>query len=126
LLELDFAAPSTPIKANRASWILHHGEIPEGMHVLHHCDNRLCVNPAHLYIGTNQDNINDRVNRNRGNHPVGEDNGKHKLKESEVIEIRALFASGMNMREISRIMATPYPATRDVCRGRTWKHLKHP
>ena len=51
---------------HHAAWILANGSIPEGKHVLHKCDNRGCINPKHLYIGTHQDNINDRELRGRG------------------------------------------------------------
>lgn len=52
--------------ASRHSWELANGPIPEGMWVLHHCDNPPCVNPAHLYLGTNTENVQDRVARGRG------------------------------------------------------------
>jgi len=52
-------------RANRFSWTAYNGEIPPGLHVLHRCDNRLCVNPDHLFLGTNQDNVDDRVNKGR-------------------------------------------------------------
>lgn len=51
--------------AHRISWVLHNGPIPFGMHVLHKCDTRPCVNPSHLFLGTNSDNVRDRVKKNR-------------------------------------------------------------
>lgn len=53
--------------AHRASWIIHYGDIPTGMFVLHKCDNPSCVNPKHLYVGTQQDNMKDVIKRRRRN-----------------------------------------------------------
>lgn len=58
-------AKSRTIRAHRACWLLVHGAIPDGVSVLHHCDNPACVNPAHLYLGSNDDNVRDRVARGR-------------------------------------------------------------
>lgn len=51
--------------AHRASWLVHNGEIPEGKLVLHHCDNPLCINIKHLYLGTHQDNSDHKIARRR-------------------------------------------------------------
>jgi hypothetical protein len=53
------------LAAHRVSWILAKSEIPDGQMVLHRCDNRLCVNPSHLFLGTNTDNMRDMVSKGR-------------------------------------------------------------
>lgn len=60
-----FTLSGKKLKAHRASYMLHHGEIPEGMHILHTCDNPECTNPDHLYAGTNDDNVRDKMVRER-------------------------------------------------------------
>ena len=53
------------VRAHRISWLLFRGEIPSGLHVLHACDNRKCVRPEHLFLGTEKDNHDDAMNKNR-------------------------------------------------------------
>ena len=61
----SFSSGKKNLIAHRASWLLHYGEIPEGLRVLHRCDNPPCVNPQHLFIGTNKDNTDDAVAKGR-------------------------------------------------------------
>lgn len=72
--------------SHRVAWELRHGEIPEGMNVLHRCDNPRCVNPGHLFLGTTLDNIEDKVAK--GRQPRGESHPHAKLTASAVRAIR--------------------------------------
>ena len=74
--------------SHRVSYEIHYGPIPSGMHVLHKCDNRKCVNPDHLFIGTNYDNVKDKVAKNRQSRIFGNKNINSKLTEQAVLEIR--------------------------------------
>lgn len=79
------------IQAQRASWAVYRGPIPQGAHVLHRCDNPECTNPEHLFLGSNLDNIRDRIakGRSRSGDQRGEHNGNAKLTVEQVAAIRA-------------------------------------
>lgn len=84
-------------KAHRLAWGLFHGPIPDGLFVLHKCDVRACVNPDHLFLGTQQENVADMIAKGRAVHPVhkfGEDNPVSKLTEDMVREMRAAYKAG--------------------------------
>lgn len=105
-------------RAHRVSWILAFGEIPDGLKVLHHCDNRLCVNPRHLFLGTDADNARDRTEKGRT--PHGENHYRSILTADAVREIRQSRATKANL-------ATRYGVSADaiarVQRRFNWKHL---
>lgn len=108
--------------AHRASWLVHYGPIPDGMHVLHRCDNPPCTNPKHLWLGTNAENAEDRrlKGRGKGGPSPGEANHFHVLTERKVRKIRT-------DKRPTNIVASQYgvhPDTIRLVRNRKiWKHL---
>lgn len=76
------------IGAHRASWAIHFGDIPAGMFVLHKCDNRKCVNPDHLFLGSHQDNMADMRDKGRGSNPPRPAPGRSKLERKEANKVR--------------------------------------
>jgi hypothetical protein len=82
--------------AHRMSWLIFNSEIPDGLCVLHKCDNRLCVNPAHLFLGTHKDNTHDMMSKQRGNVAI--------LTETQLEAVHALRAEGMSIRAIAKEM----------------------
>jgi HNH endonuclease len=76
--------------AHRVSWEIANGQIPDGLQVCHHCDNPPCVNPSHLFLGTQKENLEDRDRKGRAVWSPGERNGTSKLTEDHVREVRRL------------------------------------
>lgn len=109
-------------KAHRAAYELFIAPIPEGMHVLHHCDNRSCVNPAHLFLGTNSDNVADSVTKHR--RARGESIGLAKLTQSQVREIRGQykpFSRDVGGRALARHYGVNHSTIVRLIQGETWK-----
>jgi hypothetical protein len=134
-------------KAHRVAWIISNGQIPHngsyhGVCVCHNCpsgDNPACVNPAHLFLGTSGDNNRDKENKGRGNHPQGDAHGsrlhpesrprgeankKAKLTAAQIIEIRALYASGgTTLKKLAAQFGVTFGVINKIVNRKIWKHI---
>jgi hypothetical protein len=92
------------ITTHKLSYMLFVGEIENGLYVLHTCDNTICFNPRHLYLGTQFDNMNDRSVRGRWQGLHGQDNGRFILTDTKIQQILALHNAGKSYRQIASIV----------------------
>lgn len=106
--------------ASKVAWILTHGDLPVGLQVLHRCDNPPCCNPAHLFIGTSQQNNADKVKKMR--HVFGERVVTCRLTPAQVKEIRKLKKTKTGP-EIAELFGITVAYVGEICRRESWKHL---
>lgn len=116
--------------AHRVGWVLRNGPIPTGLNVCHVCDVRPCVNPDHLFLGTQRDNARDMCRKGRQSFQVnpalllrGEACGFNKLNESEVRQIRHLRSAGASCRVLSETFGVTLESIYQIARRITWKHV---
>ncbi|MEU1443270.1 HNH endonuclease signature motif containing protein [Streptomyces mirabilis] len=108
--------------AHRAEWDKKMGAVPEGIQVLHRCDNRPCREIRHLFLGTVQDNMQDMVAK--GRQARGEKNGHAILTAAQVIEMRARKAAGgVTQRALAAEYGVSEQAVCDVIKRRRWAHV---
>ena len=108
--------------AHRYSYSIYKGSIPAGLVVMHSCDNRLCVNPDHLSLGTIADNVADAVAK--GRMAKGERKPAAKLTERSVIELRRLYGLGNSARALGRQFGVSKTTVMDIINRKFWTHVQ--
>lgn len=112
---------------HRVSYLAFKGEIPEGMDVCHSCDNRKCVNPDHLFLGTRKENMQDCVKKGRTTKGIsfntGESCGVSKLREADIIFARQLAQEGEMPRVIAERFGVHPDTIRCAIQRKTWRHI---
>jgi hypothetical protein len=127
-------------RANRVAWELSRGPVPEGLLVCHRRDVRACVNPDHLFLGTHQDNSDDkwakgravvltgdrngmRRSPERAHRALGDDNPHRRVTSDQVSEIRSMHAQGASQAAIAKIFGIHPSNVSLICSRKTWGHL---
>jgi hypothetical protein len=110
------------IKAHRYSYQRHFGDIPEGLVVMHSCDTPRCVNPDHLILGSQADNIRDMAAKGRHRGARGVANGRCKLTPEDVATIRGLVASGRTRASVAMDFSVSRSLVSQIALGQAWGH----
>ena len=109
------------LRAHRVVWELVNGEIPTGTCCLHHCDNPRCVNPSHLFLGTQADNLRDAAEKGRT--ARGQDHGNAKLTNEDIQHIRSRLRHGHPQGEIASELGVSLTTISSINTGRGWGWL---
>ena len=117
-----------PDRGHKASWIIHKGSIPNRMHVCHSCDNPICTNPDHLWLGTHKQNNDDKIAKGRANWvspPIkkGIENGSAILNEDQVREIKKLIKDGHSCYSISKEFPVSKTTILRIKNNISWGHI---
>ncbi len=117
-----FRAKGQCRRAPRVSWQIAHGDIPDELHVCHRCDTPSCVNPAHLFLGTQADNMRDKVAK--GRHPRGESSPVAKITEEDVRAIRRAYAAGATQYALADQYNLHQVQIGHIVTGERWAHVR--
>lgn len=109
--------------AHRVAWMLLHGDIPDKIYICHTCDNRKCINPAHLFMGTHADNARDMAVKGRAVSQKGEANHLSKLTDQKVRDIREMTAAGKSDQCVARLFGVTAHNIWHIRTNRTWRHI---
>jgi hypothetical protein len=119
-----FSHPGGTAFAHRFSYQLHKGRIPKGFFCCHSCDNPACVNPNHLWAGSQSQNMKDMVRKGRGNF-LAHDPHNQKLNAEMVIQIRKLYSrGGVTQKQLGIQFGVSLPTINDVTTRRRWQHIE--
>ena len=118
-----FGVGQTVRRAHRVAWVIAYGAIPAGIYVLHHCDNPSCVNPKHLFLGTQTDNMQDMQAKGRSNYLRGEDTGRAILCESDVRAIRASSWDKATRERLAAHYGVHIETIKAAQYRRNWRHI---
>lgn len=112
------------ISAHRFAYLAANGSIPDGLFVLHHCDNKGCCNPLHLFAGTHQDNMNDGKAKKRFKSLAGESHGNHKLTNEDIEYAKQKYAKGWFQHRIAYVLGVNQSQISRILNGKRWHHLQ--
>lgn len=113
-------------RAHRVAWELTHGVIPDGV-VCHSCDRPACVHPAHLFIGSQGDNLADMRRKGRGFVPPPEHGAERynaRLTDDIVRSMRSAASSGATIKNLAAAAGVSYSTALHAIRGETWAHVQ--
>lgn len=105
---------------HRIAWIIDNGPIPDGLFVLHRCDNRICVDSSHMFLGTQKQNVHDCMAKGRRASTKGEAHGQAKLNDEKVRHIRS---SPRRAAELAQDLGVSVFTVYDVRARRAWPHV---
>jgi len=118
---MHYEGKRTPL--HRLSYILFRGPIPNDKLACHTCDNKKCINPDHIYIGTHKTNFRDAKERNRLRTRRGSAHPSSKLNEDKVRFIRFHYQNGFDIREMSSFFGVTKSILYQTAKGQRWKHV---
>lgn len=110
-------------QAHVAAWIITNGPVPDGLKVCHTCDRPSCVNVAHLFLGTQAENMQDCIAKGRNAVLPGEDNPYAKLTEDDVRSIRAKRALGIRLVDVASEFNISIASVSRITRRTSWSHI---
>lgn len=118
--------PDKSWQAHRWIFHYHNPETPISLYILHKCDNRRCVNPDHLYAGTQQDNMDDMYQRGRNIHVRGEESARTYFTEKQVSNIKGLSLIGLQSNLLAKVFKSEPTTIWSIIKGKSWNHVPFP